>query len=240
MRSGVIAQKLGMTRIFTDAGEHVPVTVLKLDDCQVVAQRTAEKNGYTAAAARRRARPRSRTSRRPSAAISPRPRSSRSASSPSSASTDDELIPVGAEITADHFVAGQFVDVTGTTIGKGFAGAHEALELRRSARHPRRLGLAPFARFDRQPPGSGQDLQEQEDGRPHGRRARHHAEPASRADRRRARPDPGRGRGARRQGRLDPRPRRGQARAAEGCAAARASSAWPRRLLRRAAPRPQK
>ena len=48
MRSGVIAQKLGMTRIFTDAGEHIPVTVLRLDNCQVVGQRTAEKNGYTA------------------------------------------------------------------------------------------------------------------------------------------------------------------------------------------------
>ena len=48
MRSGVIAQKLGMTRIFTDAGEHIPVTVLRLDRCQVVGHRTSEKNGYTA------------------------------------------------------------------------------------------------------------------------------------------------------------------------------------------------
>ena len=48
MRSGVIAQKLGMTRIFTDAGEHVPVTVLRIDQCRVVAHRTQEKNGYTA------------------------------------------------------------------------------------------------------------------------------------------------------------------------------------------------
>ena len=59
----------------------------------------------------------------------------------------------------------------GVTQGKGFAGAHEALGLRRSSRDPRRLGLAPLARFDRQPPGSGPGLQEQEDGRPHGRRA---------------------------------------------------------------------
>src|SRR5215470_17531788 len=79
MRSGVIAQKVGMTRIFTDAGEHIPVTVLRLDNCQVVGQRTEEKNGYTA-------------------------------------------VQLGAEITADHFVEGQYVDVSGTTIGKGFAG----------------------------------------------------------------------------------------------------------------------
>ncbi|HEU4888937.1 MAG TPA: 50S ribosomal protein L3, partial [Thermoanaerobaculia bacterium] len=48
MRSGVIAQKVGMTRVFTDAGEHVPVTVLRLENCQVVAHRSAEKNGYVA------------------------------------------------------------------------------------------------------------------------------------------------------------------------------------------------
>ena len=62
---------------------------------------------------------------------------------------EDALLDVGATITADHFVAGQMVDVQGVTQGKGFAGAHEALGLRRPARHPRRFGLAPFARFDR-------------------------------------------------------------------------------------------
>ena len=85
MRSGVIAQKVGMTRVYTEAGENVPVTVLRVDNCQVVAQRTEEKDGYTAVQlgvgrARRRAR------RRRCAAISPRPRSSRSARWPSSAS----------------------------------------------------------------------------------------------------------------------------------------------------------
>ena len=62
---------------------------------------------------------------------------------------EDALLDVGATISADHFVAGQMVDISGVTQGKGFAGAHEALGLRRSSRHPRRLGLAPFARFDR-------------------------------------------------------------------------------------------
>ena len=61
MRTGLIAQKLGMTRVFTDEGNHVPVTVLRVDNCQVVAQRTQDKDGYTAAAARRRHAPRSRT-----------------------------------------------------------------------------------------------------------------------------------------------------------------------------------
>ena len=119
MRSGVIAQKVGMTRVFTEAGEHVPVTVLRLAQCQVVAHRTKDKNGYVAlqlgSGKRKKAGDQGRA--RPLRS----PRSSPSASSPSSASRK-ELIPVGAEITADHFVVGQFVDVTGTSIGKGFAG----------------------------------------------------------------------------------------------------------------------
>ena len=85
MRSGVIAQKVGMTRIFTDAGEHIPVTVLRLEHCQVVGHRTAEKNGYTAlqlgAGTAQGEAPEPRRARR----ISPSPMSSRSASSPSSA-----------------------------------------------------------------------------------------------------------------------------------------------------------
>ena len=84
MRSGVIAQKLGMTRVYTEAGEHVPVTVLRVDNCQVVAQRTAEKDGYTAVQLGVGTRkPKAR--RRRCAAISRAPRSSRSARSPSSA-----------------------------------------------------------------------------------------------------------------------------------------------------------
>ena len=122
MRSGVIAQKVGMTRIFTDAGEHVPVTVLRLDNCQVVAQRTDEKNGYTAlqlGAGRAKVKNVSRGQRGHFALAKVEPKRKLAEFRVSA----DNLIEVGAEITADHFVAGQYVDVTGTSIGKGFAGA---------------------------------------------------------------------------------------------------------------------
>ena len=121
MRSGVIAQKVGMTRIFTDAGEHVPVTVLKLDGCQVVAHRTMDKNGYTAIQlgighAKVKNVSKAERSRFAIAQVEPKMKLAEFRV------PEDGLIPVGAEITADHFVVGQFVDVTGTTIGKGFAG----------------------------------------------------------------------------------------------------------------------
>jgi large subunit ribosomal protein L3 len=121
MRSGVIAQKLGMTRVFTEAGEQVPVTVLKLDNCQVVAQRTAEKNGYTAVQlgvglAKVKNTPRALRGHFAKALVEPKRKVAEFRVSP------ENLIEVGAEITADHFVVGQFVDVTGTSIGKGFQG----------------------------------------------------------------------------------------------------------------------
>ena len=121
MRSGVIAQKLGMTRVFTDAGEHVPVTVLKLDGCQVVAHRTQDKNGYTAmqlGIGRAKVKNVSKAERGRFAVAQVEPKMKLA----EFRVPEDKLIPVGAEITADHFVAGQFVDVTGTTTGKGFAG----------------------------------------------------------------------------------------------------------------------
>jgi large subunit ribosomal protein L3 len=122
MRSGVIAQKLGMTRVFTEAGEQVPVTVLKLQNCQVVAQRTQEKDGYTALQLGAGTRKVSRTTK------AQRGHFARASVEPKQKVVEfrvdgDQMIAVGAEITADHFVAGQFVDVTGTTIGKGFQGA---------------------------------------------------------------------------------------------------------------------
>src|SRR6516225_5182963 len=121
MRSGIIAQKVGMTRIFTDAGEHVPVTVLKVDHCQVVAHRTLEKNGYTAVQlgiGKAKVKNVSRAERGhfAIAKVELKRKVAEFRVAP------DALIPVGAEITADHFVPGQFVDVTGTTTGKGFAG----------------------------------------------------------------------------------------------------------------------
>ena len=121
MRSGVIAQKLGMTRIFSDAGEHVPVTVLKLDNCQVIGHRTAEKNGYVAlqlGAGTRKVKNVSKAMRGNFAAAKVEPkRKIVEFRVPA-----DALIPIGAELMADHFVVCQFVDVTGTSIGKGFAG----------------------------------------------------------------------------------------------------------------------
>jgi large subunit ribosomal protein L3 len=121
MRSGVIAQKMGMTRLFTEAGEHVPVTVLRLDNCQVVGHRTADKNGYVAlqlGAGARKVHNVSKAERGNFAIAKVEPKR-RLAEFRVSA---DGVIPIGAEITADHFVVGQFVDVTGTSIGKGFAG----------------------------------------------------------------------------------------------------------------------
>ena len=121
MRSGVIAQKLGMTRVFTDAGEHVPVTVLRLDRCQVVGHRTAEKNGYVAlqlGAGKRKPQRVNQPMRGHFATMKVEPKKKVAEFRVDEA----HLIPVGAELTADHFVAGQFIDVTGTSIGKGFAG----------------------------------------------------------------------------------------------------------------------
>src|SRR5262244_4548727 len=121
MRSGVIAQKLGMTRVFTEAGEHVPVTVLRLGKCQVLSHRTKEKNGYVAlqlGSGTRKVNNVSRAERGHFAVAKVEPKRKVAEFRVS----EDALIPVGAEITAGHFVVGQYVDVTGTSIGKGFAG----------------------------------------------------------------------------------------------------------------------
>src|SRR5215469_15911491 len=121
MRSGVIAQKMGMTRVFTEAGEHVPVTVLRLGQCQVVAHRSMDKNGYVALQLGSGARkvknvPKAERGHFAVAKVEPKRKVAEFRVS------EDAVIPVGAEITADHFVVGQFVDVTGTSIGKGYAG----------------------------------------------------------------------------------------------------------------------
>src|SRR6516225_724364 len=121
MRSGVVAQKVGMTRLFTESGEHVPVTVLRLAGCQVVAHRTKDKNGYLAlqlGSGPRRANNMIKADRGYFAKAKVEPKRKLA----EFRVTGDLLIPVGAEITADHFIPGQFVDVCGITIGKGFAG----------------------------------------------------------------------------------------------------------------------
>src|SRR3954467_3313748 len=113
MRSGVVAQKLGMTRVLTEAGEHVPVTVLKLSQCQVVAHRTKDKNGYVAlqlGAGARKVKNVGKAERGRFAVAKVEPKRKLAEFRVS----DDAVIPVGAEITADHFIVGQFVDVTGT------------------------------------------------------------------------------------------------------------------------------
>jgi large subunit ribosomal protein L3 len=121
MRSGLIAQKVGMTRLFTAEGTHVPVTVLRVDNCQVVAVKTAERDGYTAVqlgvgTAKVKNVPKPMRGHYAKAKVEPKRKlvEFRVAA--------DAVLEVGAELSVEHFLAGQFVDVVGTTIGKGFAG----------------------------------------------------------------------------------------------------------------------
>ena len=122
MRSGIIAKKVGMTRLFMDNGKQIPVTVLHMENLQVVAQRTNEKHGYNAVqlgAGHSKAKNVSKAMRGHFAVakVEPKRKIAEFRVAP------ENLIEVGAEITAEHYVAGQFVDVSGTSIGKGFAGA---------------------------------------------------------------------------------------------------------------------
>jgi large subunit ribosomal protein L3 len=122
LRSGVIAKKVGMTRLFMEDGKQIPVTVLHLDNLQVVAQRTADKDGYSAVqlgAGNAKAKRTSKAMRGHFAAANVAPKRK-----VAEFRVDAEnLVAVGEEITADHYFEGQFVDVSGTSIGKGFAGA---------------------------------------------------------------------------------------------------------------------
>ena len=123
MRTGVIAKKVGMTRLFQEDGRHVPVTVLALEDCQVVSHRTQERDGYYAvqlgageAKQKNVAKPQREHFAKADVGLKKQVAEFRVAS-------EDALVPVGATISAEHFVAGQKVDITGHTQGKGFAGA---------------------------------------------------------------------------------------------------------------------
>src|SRR2546429_1164630 len=121
MRTGLIAQKLGMPRVFADDGNHVAVTVLRVANCQVVAQRTLDKDGYVAlqlgvGAAKVKNVTKPQRGHFAKAKVEPKAKLAEFRVS------EDALVDVGAEITAAHFVPGQYVDVTGTSIGKGFAG----------------------------------------------------------------------------------------------------------------------
>ncbi len=122
MRTGLIARKLGMSCRFGDDGVHVPVTVLKVDNCQVVAQRTEDKDGYNAVqlgfgAAKVKNMTKAMRGHFAKAKVEPKRKLAEFRVSP------DAFIDVGAELSAGHFVAGQYVDVVGESIGKGFAGA---------------------------------------------------------------------------------------------------------------------
>ena len=121
MRTGLIAKKVGMTRIYREDGEHVPVTVMHIDGCQVVGQRTNEKNGYTAlqlGAGAKKAKRVNRAERGYFAQANVEPKQKLV----EFRVTEDNLVDVGAELSPGHFIEGQKVDVTGVSIGKGFAG----------------------------------------------------------------------------------------------------------------------
>lgn len=122
MRSGLIAKKLGMTRVFTEDGTHVPVTVLAVDNCQVVAHRKTETHGYDAmqlGVGKAKVKNVTRAMRGHFAKAEVEPKMKLA----EFRIQEDGFVDVGSELTADHFVADQFVDVAGTSIGKGFAGA---------------------------------------------------------------------------------------------------------------------
>ena len=122
MRTGVIAKKVGMTRLFQEDGRHVPVTVLSMEDCQVVSHRTADRDGYFAvqvgsgkAKQKNVAKPQREHFAKAEVPLKMKVAEFR-------LEGEDALLPVGARISAEHFVAGQKVDITGHTQGKGFAG----------------------------------------------------------------------------------------------------------------------
>ena len=123
MRTGVIAKKVGMTRLFQEDGRHVPVTVLALEDCQVVSHRTADRDGYFAvqlgageAKQKNVAKPQREHFAKADVGLKKQVAEFRVADA-------DGLVPVGATLSAEHVIAGQMVDITGHTQGKGFAGA---------------------------------------------------------------------------------------------------------------------
>ena len=168
MRTGLLAKKLGMTRIFRDDGTHVPVTVLHLDHVQVVAARTVEKDGYNAVQlgwGKAKVKNVSKPNKGHFAKAKVEPK----AKLVEFRVAQDALLEPGATLSAAHFVVGQKVDVCGTTKGKGFAGSMKRWNF---------SGLeASHGVSVSHPPGSRQDLQKQENGRPSRRRAGDHLEP---------------------------------------------------------------
>lgn len=121
MRTGLIAKKLGMSSMFTDQGQRITLTFLKLEDCQVVGQKTMTKDGYNAVVL-------GSTLKKPSKVSKPMKQVFANANVEPRALlkefrvSQDNMLEVGAEIKASHFTVGQYIDITGRSIGKGFAG----------------------------------------------------------------------------------------------------------------------
>ena len=185
MRSGIIAKKVGMTRLFMEDGKQIPVTVLSLDGLQVVAQRTDETDGYTAVqlgAGSAKVKRVSKAMRGHYAAAKVEPKRKLVEFRVPA----DGLIEVGAEISAEHFLTGQKVDVTGTSIGKGFAGAmkrHNFGGLR--ATHGVSISHRSHGSTG-QCQDPGKVFKGKKMAKPHGRCPRDHSEPRSRPYRRRS------------------------------------------------------
>ncbi len=188
MRTGVIAKKMGMTRLFQDDGRHVPVTVLSLEDVQVVAAAKQGRDGYTSPSSSARARPRRRMSPSRSAATSARPKWSPRRWSREFRVDEDGSARRGRRDLGRPFRRRPAGRHPGKTQGKGFAGGMKrwgfgGLRATHGVSVSHRSHGSTGQRQD-----PGKRLQEQEDGRPHGRPPAHPAEPRDRPHRRRARP----------------------------------------------------
>ncbi len=183
LRSGVIAKKVGMTRLFMEDGKQIPVTVLQLDKLQVVDQRTTERDGYTAVqlgAGTAKVKRTSQAMRGHFAAAKVEPKRKVA----EFRVTPEALIAIGEEITANHYFEGQYVDVSGTSIGKGFQGAmkrHNFGGLRAS--HGVSISHRSHGSTG-QCQDPGKVFKGKKNGRSHGRCSCHHAEPAGRSHRR--------------------------------------------------------
>ena len=123
MRTGVIAKKVGMTRLFQEDGRHVPVTVLALENCQVTAHRTGDRDGYFAVQLGAGEAKQKNVNKPQREAFAKADVGLKMKVAEFRVESEDGLLPVGARISAEHFIAGQKVDITGHTQGKGFAGA---------------------------------------------------------------------------------------------------------------------
>jgi large subunit ribosomal protein L3 len=121
MRTGLIAKKIGMTTTYTEEGVKTPVTVLQVENCQVIAQRTKEKNGYTAlqlGVGKAKVKNVSKALRGHYAKVKVEPKQKLA----EFRVDENALVEPGTELVASHFAVGQYVDIIGNTIGKGFAG----------------------------------------------------------------------------------------------------------------------